>query len=351
MKIGIVCDQPTITECLRGAVTQAHEHQVAWTAASGREAAERCEADGADLVLMIVRSTGMDGADATRQIMTGAPRPILLVTVEEAAPTGPVFEAMGQGALDVVDLPRLTSSTPQGSTAMLLKKLGTISCLVRDRNGARKAAAPKPRIHTSSRCDRLVAIGASAGGPAALAVILAELPKDFPAAVVIVQHVDAQFTDGMSSWLSLQTGHSVRVAKDGDRLTTGSVFMAGTSDHLVLTGSDCLKYTREPLHYVYRPSVDVFFESVSRQWQYEAVGVLLTGMGKDGALGLRSLRDRRHHTIAQDEATSSVYGMPKAAVALDAAVEVLPMRGIAPRLVELLTVRPGAAKSTAVRAR
>ena len=278
--------------------------------------------------------------DATRRIMSTSPCPILLVTVDKGAHVGPVFEAMGHGALDVVDLPTLTSSAPQGSAALLLKKITTMARLIGDRNGIRRRPTLSTPVAVSSRCDRLVAIGASAGGPAALAVILAGLPKDLPAAIVIVQHVDAQFTAGMTEWLSDQTGLCVRVAKDGDRLVHGGVFMAGTSDHLVLEGTECLTYTREPLHNVYRPSIDVLFESVSRQWRGEAVGVLLTGMGKDGARGLKLLRDRGHHTIAQDEATSAVYGMPKAAAALNAAVDILSMRRIAPRLVELITSMP-----------
>lgn len=338
MRIGILCDQPTMAECLRGAVTQAH--QVTWTAASGGEAVDRCRTDAPDLVLMVVRITGIDVRDATRHIMSTSPCPILLVTVDKGAHVGPVFEAMGHGALDVVELPTLTSSVPQGGTALLLKKIATIARLIGDRNGIRRRPAVSTPVAVSSRCDRLVAIGASAGGPAALAVILAGLPKDLSAAIVIVQHVDAQFTAGMTEWLSDQTGLCVRVAKDGDRLVHGGVFMAGTSDHLVLEGAGGLTYTREPLHDVYRPSIDVLFESVSRQWSGGAVGVLLTGMGKDGARGLKMLRDRGHHTIAQDEATSSVYGMPKAAVALNAAVDILSMRRIAPRLVELITAMP-----------
>ena len=272
--------------------------------------------------------------------MNTSPCPILLVTVDKGAHVGPVFEAMGHGALDVVDLPALNSSAPQGSTTLLLKKITTIARLIGDKNGIRRRPTLSMPVAVSSRCDRLVAIGASAGGPAALAVILAGLPKDLPAAIVIVQHVDAQFTAGMTEWLSDQTGLHVRVAKEGDRLVQGAVFMAGTSDHLVLDGADCLTYTREPLHHVYRPSIDVLFESVSRQWRGKVVGVLLTGMGKDGARGLKLLRDCGHHTIAQDEATSSVYGMPKAAVALEAAVEILSMRRIAPRLVDLITQMP-----------
>jgi two-component system response regulator WspF len=337
MRIGILCDQPAMAECLRNAVTQAQEHEVTWTAASGREAIEHCGADAPDLMLMVLRVTGIDIRDATRRIMSSSPCPILLVTVDKGAHVGPVFEAMGHGALDVVDLPTLISSAPQDSTALLLRKIATIARLIGDRNGVRRRPAQSTLATVSSRCDRLVVIGASAGGPAALAEILASVPRDLPAAIVIVQHVDAQFTVGMTEWLSDQSGLCVRVAKDGDRLVHGGVFMAGTSDHLVVEGTEHLTYTREPVHHAYRPSIDVLFESVSRHWRGKAVGVLLTGMGKDGARGLKVLRDRGHHTVAQDEATSSVYGMPKAAAALDAAVDVLPIGRIAPRLVDLIT--------------
>jgi two-component system response regulator WspF len=182
----------------------------------------------------------------------------------------------------------------------------------------------------------LVAIGASAGGPAALATLLRSLPADFAAAVVVVQHVDRQFAAGMAEWLHGASGFAVRLAESGDRPVPGTVLLAGTADHLALTASRHLGYTPEPREYAYRPSVDVFFESVCRHWRGEAIGVLLTGMGRDGALGLKALRSRGCHTIAQDEATSAVYGMPKAAVKLNAAVEVLPIERIGARLVSLL---------------
>ena len=334
MKIAIVCDQPTITECLRGAVTQSPEHGIIWNAADAVVAVERCRINLPDLVLVIVRSAGLSGADVTRRIMTAVPCPILLVTVDEAVNPGRVFEAMGNGALDAIELPSLTTSRPEDSTPLLLRKISAIGRHVRSKPGVHKGGMPAAAVN-APRCDRLVAIGASAGGPAALALILAGLPKDFPAAIVIIQHVDEQFTVGMTEWLSVQSGLPVRVARDGDRLVAGAVLMAGTSDHLVLKSVDSLTYTREPASHVYRPSVDVFFESVCRRWRGEVVGVLLTGMGKDGAVGLRQLRERGYHTIAQDEATSAVYGMPKAAAALDAAIDILPVRQIATQLIDL----------------
>jgi two-component system, chemotaxis family, response regulator WspF len=178
----------------------------------------------------------------------------------------------------------------------------------------------------------LVAIGASAGGPAVLSTLLKRLPKDFAGAVVIIQHMDAQMAAGMAEWLGQDSAIPVRLAREGDQPTPGVALVAGTSDHLVLKTATRLGYTPDPREYVYRPSVDAFFMSVGRLWQGPAIGVLLTGMGRDGAAGLKALRDRGCHTIAQDAASSAVYGMPKAAARLDAAVDILSIDRIPARL-------------------
>ena len=128
-----------------------------------------------------------------------------------------------------------------------------------------------------------------------------------------MQHVDDAFVAGMVEWLSQESGQRVSVAKEGERPAIGRVLVAGATGHLTLKTAERLGYTDEPRHYAYRPSVDVFFQSVSRLWRGDVVGVLLTGMGRDGALGLKALRDRGHYTIAQDESSCAVYGMPKAA--------------------------------------
>ena len=187
-----------------------------------------------------------------------------------------------------------------------------------------------------------MAIGSSAGGPAALAVLLRRLPRSFPAAIVIVQHIDARMASGMAEWLGHHCALPVRVAAEGDRPMAGQVLLAATGDHLVLKSAQRLGYTAEPREVVYRPSVDVFFQSVRRRWRASAVGVLLSGMGRDGAVGLKALREHGCHTIAQDEASSAVYGMPKAAAAISAAVEVLPMDHIAARLIAVCAGKEGA---------
>jgi chemotaxis response regulator CheB len=181
----------------------------------------------------------------------------------------------------------------------------------------------------------VVCVGASAGGPAALAKLLAGLPGDFPAAVVMVQHVDAQFSAGLANWLAGYSSLPVRLVEEGDRPKAGTVWLAGSEHHLVFAGPHRLGYARAERAAAYRPSVDVFFKSAAEHCLGVAVGVLLTGMGRDGAEGLLAMRRRGFLTIAQDEASSAVFGMPKAAIELKAATEILALDKIARRLVNV----------------
>ncbi|MCC2656916.1 MAG: cheB [Panacagrimonas sp.] len=338
MRIGIVNDLPLVVEALRRVLALHSEHRVAWVARDGAEAVAMCASDTPDLVLMDLLMPGIDGVEATRRIMQRTPCPILIVTVSVGAHAGRVFEAMGHGALDAVDTPVLKGDAAQGGAEALLDKIDRIERLVRARpapappaNGVERSVARAPQR------PPLLAIGASAGGPAALAVLLRALPADLRAAVVIVQHVDAQFAPGMADWLGQQSALPVRLAQESDRLQAGTVLVAGRADHLVLRRSAALGYVREPADYHYRPSVDVFFHSVARFWADRTVGVLLTGMGRDGALGLKALRDHGCHTIAQDASTSAVYGMPKAAAQVGAAVDILPLPQIAAHVVAALS--------------
>ncbi len=333
MKIGIVNDSPTALVALRRVLALRPDHVVIWAARDGAQAVALCERETPDLVLMDLLMPGTDGVEATRRIMAATPCAILVVTASVGAHAARVFDAMGHGAIDAVDTPVLGRGDLQESAAAFLRKIDTVLKLV----GTRRfipSADPCGDTRAIARRERLVAIGASAGGPAALTAVLAGLPKNFPAALVIVQHVDERFAVGLADWLGANSALPVRVAKEGDRPAAGSVLLAGTNDHLRFISAERVGYTCEPREQSYRPSVDVFFASVGAHWPGEAVGVLLTGMGRDGAQGLKTLRDKGHYTIAQDQATSTVYGMPKAAASLGAAVDILPLELIAPRLVE-----------------
>ncbi len=182
-----------------------------------------------------------------------------------------------------------------------------------------------------------MAIGASTGGPNALAEVLADLPKKWNAAVVVIQHVDVAFAPGLARWLREKTGHPVAIVDAGAHPEPGQVLLAGTNDHLVLDSSARFAYTDEPRDHCFRPSVEVFFRSAAAYWSTGGVAVLLTGMGRDGAAGLLSLRQRGWPTIAQDEATSVVFGMPRAAAEVGAAEQVLPVSAIGAAIVALVT--------------
>jgi len=335
MKIGIVNDLPLAVQALRQALALQPAHQVIWVAANGVEAVERCARETPDLILMDLIMPKMSGVEATRRIMSDTPCAILIVTVSVGDHTSQVFEAMGHGALDAIDTPVLSGNNMQDNAAPLLAKINTIAKLINDKDPL-KNRLQQSGIARSTKQDWLVGIGASAGGPAALATLLQDLPTDFPAAIVVVQHVDERFVGGMVDWLNQRSALPIRVANEGDQPIVGNVLIAGSNDHLRLKAADRLGYTSDPRDYVYRPSVDVFFHSICEFWRGSAIGVLLTGMGRDGATGLKALRNDGHYTIAQDQASSAVYGMPKAAAELNAAVDILPLRDVAHRLTTLV---------------
>lgn len=332
MRIGIANDSVMAAAAMSRILAATQRHEIAWTASTGLEAVQRCLEDRPDLVLMDLRMPVMDGVEATRRIMAEAPCAILIVTATVNARTNDVFQALGAGALDAVSTPILGSDGNAPGAAAFLRKIDSISWIIGV--GVRRAVAP-PSDSPESRGatnGRLIAIGASAGGPAALATILAGLPRDLASPIVIVQHVDEEFAPLLATWLGEQSGLPVRVAKEGDRPQAGVPLIAGTKDHLVFKSAHQLGYTPEPRRHSYRPSVDVFFQSVVSHWHGDVVGVLLTGMGRDGAKGLEALKDAGFHTIAQNRESCVVYGMPKAAAELGAAVEILPLDQISRRL-------------------
>ena len=340
MRIAIVNDVLMAVEAVRRVIAAAPGHEVAWVARDGLEAVERCSQDRPDLILMDLIMPKMDGIEATRRIMATTPCAIVVVTASVGGNSSKVFEAMGAGALDAVNTPVLESPDARQGAEALLGKIETIRKLLRpvDHHAPRDGTSHLHKAVNKPQ-DSLVAIGASAGGPAALAKVLSALPEDFPAPVIVVQHVDVQFAKGLGEWLDSQTKLKVRLADEGDQPVAGTVLLAGQDRHLVFTSPNNLGYTREPADCSYRPSIDVFFRSAKHFWRADLVGILLTGMGRDGAEGLRGLRNRGFHTIAQDAASCAVYGMPKAAAELHAASEILPLDKIGPHVARLISLK------------
>jgi two-component system response regulator WspF len=295
---------------------------------------------------------GVDGVEATRRIMGESPCAILVVTATVSGNLGQVYQAMGYGALDAIDTPRLGPRGEIGGAAVLLHKIELIGRLVgrsapgcrgerEQRRGpvpSRAAAAPvEPSL------DPLVVIGASTGGPQALAEILGRLPPRLDAGIVIVQHVDAAFAPGLGRWLAEQARRPVTLIEPGHRPAVGEVLLSVTDDHLVLDTDRRLRYSPEPKSACYRPSVDVFFDSAARNWPRPGVAALLTGMFHDGAQGMLALHRLGWRTIAQDESSSVVWGMPRAAVELGAADEVLHLDRIAEGIARMVREQAHAA--------
>ena len=319
MRIAIVNDSALAREALRRVVLSVPEYSIAWVAEDGESAVCLAAGDRPDAILMDLIMPGVDGVEATRRIMAETPCPILIVTASVTSNFTKVAEAMRLGGIDAVNTPAIGTGLTVSGADGLLAKLEKIA-------RGRWHTLP-PGIETG--LPPIVAIGASTGGPAALERILSDLPAGFPAAVIVVQHLAADFTPGLIKTLRERTRLSVRAVTERTVVEAGVVHVACTNDHMVLNSARQLVYAREPVSYAFRPSVSELFASLAERWPRPGVGVLLTGMGTDGAVGLLKLRQKGWRTIAQDEATCVVYGMPKQAAELKAADRILPLSLIA----------------------
>jgi two-component system response regulator WspF len=338
MRIAIVNDLALAREVLRRVVHSVPGYVVAWAAEDGDDAVAKAAADPPDVILMDLIMPRLNGVEATRQIMKKSPCPILVVTVSVTTNYAMACQAMGAGALDAVDTPTLGPGATVQNAEKLVARLVQLEAEIAGASGASVIATPQPRP-SPANLPPLVLLGASTGGPEALTHVLSVLPVDFPAAVLITQHIGADFAPGLVQQLATWTRLPVRAAKHGESPAAGAIYVAVSNDHLEVSADGLLRYTPEPRAHPYRPSVDVLFKSAAANCPRAGVAALLTGMGNDGAAGLLKLRAAGWHTVAQDEATSTVYGMPKAAVEKNAAVEVLPLQHIGASIVAKVLAR------------
>ena len=329
MRIAIVNDLSLAQAVLRRLVESAPGYVVAWTAADGAEAVRRAATDVPDAILMDLVMPVMDGAEATRRIMAASPCPILIVTSSVGGNYGKVYEALGAGGLDATQTPTFgPGGSVQGGQA-ILDRLALLAQaktkLSKSISSQERASASPPISGSAAQVAPLIAIGASTGGPEAISQVLTSMGPKIPGPVVVIQHIAADFAAGLASWLQSRTGLAVAVAQEGAEPVAGRVYVAASNDHLVLRPNRRFAYTADPRTCPYRPSVDAFFESLAMSWPRPGVAALLTGMGSDGARGLARLKTLGWHTIAQDKASCIVYGMPRAAEELNAAIEILPL--------------------------
>lgn len=347
-RILVVDDSRVAREYLTAVLEEHPGIEVIDAVATGEAAVDFVTQRRPDVILMDLHLPGIDGFEATRRIMSSTPVPIVVCTAGTSFhEVRTAMEALSAGALTALRKP--AGPADPGADAdvaalvsmlRLMAEVRVVRRWTRAPLGATGAiagpgqAAPSPHSGVA-----VVAIGASTGGPPALASILTRLPADFGAPILIVQHITQGFTDGFATWLAQETGHRVHVAIGGERPVAGRVYIAGDGGHLRVGPGGRLEVVADVPPTVHRPSIGVLFASVAQHYGRHAVGVLLTGMGRDGAAELKLMADAGAMTVAQDEASSVVFGMPGEAIRLGAAQAVLPPAGIADLLAR--TVRRG----------
>jgi two-component system chemotaxis response regulator CheB len=291
-----------------------------------------------DLITRDSHLPGMDGFEATRRIMEQRPTPIVIVSSSvERSEVMVTFNAIQAGALDVLEKP-VASNHPNFS-ALCARLITTVKLMSEVKVIRRyRSHTPPHTVGNSAPVARrfaLLAIGASTGGPAALNTVFRGLPTGFPLPLLVVQHMTIGFTAGLVAWLQLESRLAIKLANEGEQLNPGTIYIAPDDTHVQVLNRGVIALSKAPPVSHVRPSATVLFESVARVYGGEAIGVLLTGMGDDGARGLKAMHDRGAPTIVQDEATSAVYGMPKVAVELGAADQRLPLPQISNAILAL----------------
>lgn len=329
----LIADDSELTRVvLRDLLSQDKEIDVICEVCDGRAAVEKTAELKPDLVIMDVMMPVMDGLDAVAEIMAATPTPILMLSANtDPQDSRSAFGAIRLGALDVMEKP--TGVVTEAFSLIASKLIAKVKSLSRIKvihhYRAQRPKPPAPQVPVVAGKRRILAVGASTGGPKAVLQLLQGLPKQLPAAVLVVQHIADGFAPGFAAWLDRETPLPVRLAEDGQAITPGEVLIAPNNRHLTVREQRIALETSAPLNNC-RPAVDALFQSLARQGlAAETVAVLLTGMGSDGAAGMVSLHQQGAFTIAQDEASCVVYGMPKAAIDRGGAAQVLPLEQIA----------------------
>lgn len=342
IRLLVVEDSKTVQKALVAAFEADPQIKVVGIAETGEAAVQMAEVLRPNLITMDINLPGMDGFQATRAIMSSCPTPIVVVTGKlDPKDSGTLFRVMEAGALMVLGKPApLGSPEHAESVARLvqhLKLMAEIKVVRRTFHDTPKAPPPAPppvppvrrvALPRQAHPVRVVGIGASTGGPPLLRQILSSLPKDFAPAILVVQHMADGFTENFAAWLGQHSVLPVRLAEHGMPVLPGQVLVAPDRFHLEMGPGDRVVLSASPPVNGVRPSVSVLFRSLAACCGRNAVGVLLTGMGSDGALELRALKECGAITVAQDQASSVVFGMPGEAVRLGGASYVLPPQEI-----------------------
>ncbi|HEY4001198.1 MAG TPA: chemotaxis protein CheB [Candidatus Xenobia bacterium] len=334
-RVLVVDDSAVVRELLLDVIGRDPRLSVIGTAGTGEEALRLVHKLSPDVISMDIRLPGLNGFETTQRIMAEKPTPVVVVSASIEAPELAItMNALRAGALSVVEKPpgrkhpRFDELSSQMCTQLAI--MSEVQVVTQRRPRVLSVRSPRaPRGPYS-----LVGLVTSTGGPSALTRILGALDADYPMPVVLVQHIGSTFLDGFVNWLALQTRMRVRTIQDVETARAGHLYLPPADRHVRVDGST-LRLTAEPLCCGQRPSGTILFESMADSLGTKGVGVLLTGMGADGAEGMQRLCQAGGWTIAEDPSTAVVYGMPGEAVRLGAVCESLPLGEVGGRLLEL----------------
>ncbi len=330
MKILIVDDSALIRTILKHLLGFEKDFIIAGEASDGRRAIEMNRELEPDFIIMDINMPKMSGLEATRRIMQDKPVPILIFSREIDAEIS--YEAISSGAVEVVRKPNMDQINEPVFYQGFLQKIRMLGAK-KNISRPKVADAETQSMQKKHKYQTLV-MGASTGGPVAVKEVLGNLPVSFPLGIALVQHMEKGFDKGYVRWLNEATALNVCLAGNTEFIRPGQVFVAPVDRHLIIVGNR-LMLDDGPKVLNQKPGVDVLFESAALSYGDKLIGVLLTGMGRDGASGCASILLKKGITVVQDEQTSAIFGMPKAAIEMGGASKVLPLQKIAEYLIEL----------------
>ena len=341
IRVLVVDDSPLMCKILTNMMNCDPQILVVAVANNGKEAVDLVPPLKPDIITMDMDMPVMDGFEATKQIMAYHPTPILIVaSTAFKAGMERVFKAISHGALDVIDKSELELVGNRKSGEALIAKIKFLTGvrvmdrpLVKSRNERSITDLKAPRKDVS---DKIVTIVASTGGPQALLEILKRFPEDFPCGIAIVQHITSGFLPGLVDWLTKECKIKVKIGEDSEEIQPGVAYIAPDNVHMRVENGGKIILLNEPSYKGHRPSGDILLESAAKAYGKGSVAAILTGMGRDGAMGMKAIKQFHGKTIAQDEKSCVIFGMPKVAIEMNVIDKVLPLGKIAEEIVSMV---------------
>lgn len=342
IKIVVVDDSATARELLLGLFQGSSDVQVVGTGFNGVDAISLVKRLHPDVVMMDISMPKMDGLEATKRIMREAPTPIVLITSTTISQDMDLsFKALSAGALTVINKPGLNDIETCNKIVQTVRLMADVPVIHHWRTSDVSVQVHQPLVEQKLLESieitinkyipgiKVIGIAASTGGPSALVSVLGKLPKEFPLPILVVQHITEGFAKGLSTWLSQQIQLQVGIAAHGERMRPGVVYLAPDDYHLQVGNNRTIELSKDAPYKGLRPSANNLFHSLARVYGRQAMGIVLTGMGDDGAQGAAALFNSKGLIVAQDEQSSVVYGMPREVKVRNAAHHVLSLEQIA----------------------